>query len=295
MAVELSVIVPCRGHAAELEVCLSSLVAQNTSLAYEVLVVYCSQEFDVDSVVKKFPSVLPVISENFLLPGEARNEGARNARGEYFAFIDADCWVDPDWVTFAYETLWSGAVLCGGAILDFQPWNLVASADNRLQFADFPKGRPYGVATYLPGPNIAVRKETFSDMEGFSSHNIAQDVLLTMRIAERWPEKTIFNPQMVVRHFGRSGWRGFLDHQKIFGLARAEAGVQVGPTLAWFARRPYFGWVVFLRRLLYISFRVAQWNFFDIPRYMLQFPLVLAGLAYWVAGFYQGFSSKKKG
>lgn len=295
MAVNLSVIVPCRGHAAELEVCLSSLVGQNTSVKYEVLVVYCSQELDVDLVVKKFPSVLPVVSETFLLPGEARNEGARRARAEYFAFIDADCWVDPNWVTFAFETMQAGAVLCGGAILDLHPWDWIASADNRLQFADFSPGRPYGMASYLPAPNIVVRKDTFWDNGGFSVHPVAQDVVLTTSIAKTWPQKTVFNPKMQVRHFGRSAWKEYLRHQKSFGFARAQTQVQINPTMAWLAGRPLLGWVVFFRRLLYISFRVIQWNFWDIPRYILQLPVLLIGLAYWLNGFYQKSSDRMQG
>lgn len=288
MSVDLSVIVPCRGHAAELEICLSSLVGQNTSLQYEVLIVYCSQELDVDSVVKKFPSVRPVASENFLLPGEARNEGARNARAEHFAFIDADCWVDPGWVTFAYETLRSGAVLCGGAILDFQPWNLIASADNRLQFADFPPGRPYGVAAYMPCPNIAVCKDVFLAVGGFNEHPVAQDVVFTMAVAERWPYKAIFNPKMRVRHFGRSAWKDFLTHQQIFGFTRAAEAIQVGKTMALIARVRWLGWLIFLRRLAYITFRVCQWNLHDLPRYLLHLPVLMIGLWFWVIGFYEG-------
>lgn len=288
MAIDLSVIVPCRGHATELEVCLSSLAAQNTSLQYEVLVVYCIRDVEVDSVVKKFPNVLPVTSENFLLAGEARNEGARHARADFLAFIDADCWVDPNWVTTAFRTLESGAVLCGGAILDLRPWNLVSSADNRLQFADFPPGRPYGVAAYMPGGNIAVRRSTFLALGGFDDHPVAQDVIFTMAAARRWPGKTMFSPKMRVRHFGRSQWKDFLAHQRVFGFTRAAKGILVGKTMAWTARYRWLGWFIFLRRLAYITFRVCQWNLRDLPRYLLQLPVLMIGLWFWVIGFYEG-------
>lgn len=294
MAVELSIIVPCRGHAAELEVCLASLISQNTSVRYEVLVVYCRQELDVDAVVRKFPSVSPVASEIFLLAGEARNEGARRAQADYLAFIDADCWVDPNWVTFAFEAMQAGVLLCGGAILDLHPWDWVASTDNRLQFADFPPGRPYGMAAYMPGGNVAVRKDAFFTLGSFSNHPVAQDVVFTMTAAQRWPEKTIFNPQMQVRHFGRSAWKDFLSHQRAFGFTRAAQQIQISRTMAWISRYRWLGWLIFLRRLAYITLRVLQWNLRDLPRYLLQIPFILAGLWFWVTGFYDGMQERKQ-
>jgi glycosyltransferase involved in cell wall biosynthesis len=294
MAVEMSIIVPCRGRASLLRACLDSLFSQITTTSYEVIVVYCETDHDVDAVIKNFELTRVIKSEIYLLPGSARNLGAEHAHADILGFIDSDCLVDSKWVSFAVETIKNGAVICSGAIKDSVPWNLLSSSDNRLQYADFPTGRPYGKALYFPGAHVAIRKNVFQQTNGFPDHSYGQDVIFSIQVAEHFPDRVIFNPELIVRHYGRSQWTDFLEHQRIFGRARAQDQIQINKTVAWLAKHPYFGWVLFLRRLIYISMRVLQWNFSDLPRYLLQLPILLIGLVYWVNGFYEGSAKENK-
>ena len=100
-----SVIIPHLNQPEGLEKCLASLANQNISReAFEVIVVDNGSSCTVDSVVFRH-SGTRLLQELTPGPGPARNCGARAARGAIFAFIDADCRADPDWVRLAEETL----------------------------------------------------------------------------------------------------------------------------------------------------------------------------------------------
>lgn len=288
MDVKLSIIVPCRGRGDLLARCLKSLISQRTSASYEILAVYCEADVEVAQVVVDYPSIRSIVSPVFLSAGLARNLGAEHAQADVLAFIDSDCILDPNWVSLALEMIAKGAVMFSGSILDAAPWNMIASADNRLQYADFAPGRPYGIATYFPGPHLGVRKKEFWEAGGFSIHAHGQDVLFTMKVAAKYPEQTIFNPKLRVRHHGRAALREFLEHQKRFGAARTQERIQLSAGMTWLIERSYLGGLIFLRRFLYITWRVLVWNWRDLPRFILQLPLFCLGLYAWTVGFYEG-------
>jgi mycofactocin glycosyltransferase len=295
MAVELSIIVPARGRGNDLRECLRSLYSQNTTANYEVLAVFCERDIEVGMVVKDYEAVQVVCSPEFILAGPARNLGAKYARGDVLAFVDSDCILAPNWVSAALETIRAGAVLCSGAISDATPWHLISSSDNRLQYADFPAGRPYGTATYFPGAHIIMQKEIFEAGPGFSDSSQAQDVLLTMAIAQQFPQRTIFNPKIMASHAGRRTWKGLLRHHYQFGYSRAQHQIQMKGVMMFIAGHPWLGWVLYVRRFAYISLRLIQWDLRSFGRYFLQLPFILTGLAAWTCGFYKGMQEKHIG
>lgn len=290
--VEISIIIPARKNAPDLTTCIESLAAQKTSVKYEVIVAFCNEDIEVHSVVSQFPFVRAITADKYLLPGPARNLGASIANASVLAFVDSDCRLQSDWVDNAFQTIQSGAVLCSGVIRDTSPWDLIASSDNRLQFADFPPGRPYGAARYFPAAHIVVPREIFNAIGGFGNLVTAQDVIFTMEVAKRWPSETIFNPKMVVSHAGRRTWSELLEHHRIFGFERARYQIQINRSMAWISQRRWLGWILFFRRLTYISIRVIQWNTADFIRYFLQMPFILTGLISWTIGYYQGMQAK---
>ena len=54
-----------------------------------------------------FPNVRYIHQPNHGL-SDARNTGAAAAKGEVFAYTDADCMADPDWLYYLIGTLTSG-------------------------------------------------------------------------------------------------------------------------------------------------------------------------------------------
>jgi glycosyltransferase involved in cell wall biosynthesis len=296
VAVGISIVIPCRGHAVDLARCLASLYAQQSAAAFEVLVVDSAQDPQVAQAAAAFPSVRLILAATPLLAGAARNLGVRHAASEVIGFVDADCVVQAGWIEAALDTIRQGAVLGGGAIRDLQPWHWFASSDNRLQYADFPTGRPAGASGYFPGANLVVLRSAFDAVQGFDAEAPSgQDVLFTIAVAERWPNRVTFNPKMVVLHRGRDTLKGLWEHQERFGYARSAHRIQVTPGMLWVAQRPGIAWLLVIRRLAYISLRVLQWNPADLPRFAWQLPALVLGLLAWSRGFQRGLQGPSSG
>jgi glycosyltransferase involved in cell wall biosynthesis len=290
----LSIVIPCLGHAQELGYCLRALEIQDSHAPLEVIVVDSAFDDAVKASVDPFPRVKLIRSMAGLSSGAARNVGIRAAVTDVLGLIDADCIPEPGWVRAGLEAVRSGALLAGGCILDVRPWHWIAASDNRLQFANFPRHRPAGLSPYFPSANLFVAREAFQSTGMFDEGaHVAQDVLFTSEVARRWPGRAVFCPQMVVRHFGRARWKDYLEHQRQFGYSRAEFNIQMGRSLSWLGQHESAAGLLVLRRLLYISARVIQWNALDLPRYVLQLPVFLAGLIAWTGGFYQGMRAKR--
>ncbi len=150
MAVDISVIIPCRDHSLELQTCLKSLAAQETQLHFEVIVVNSGKSDMLQKLAKEFAFVQLIESDKMLLPGAARNMGVEYAKADKICFIDADCVAKNNWLDEAFNALINNFILAGGAVLDLYPLHLIASADNRLQFVDFSRHRPAGRSDYFP-------------------------------------------------------------------------------------------------------------------------------------------------
>lgn len=110
-----SIIVPNRNGARTLARCLDALMASNPP-PFEVLVVDDASDDDSRSIAAQFPCRwLPLLTHRGA--AAARNEGARQARGQSLFFTDADCYVGPQTVHSAGARLAACGVrtLVGGS------------------------------------------------------------------------------------------------------------------------------------------------------------------------------------
>ncbi len=99
----VSVIVPVYNDAARLALCLAALEAQTYPPdRYEVIVVDNGSEIPITAAIGSFPHAR---FERELQPGccHARITGITCARGEMFAFTDADCLPGPAWIARGAE------------------------------------------------------------------------------------------------------------------------------------------------------------------------------------------------
>ena len=105
---KLSIIVPVYNMASDgkLAFCLDSLLGQTLREEYEIIAVDDASGDNsleiLNDYAKRFPDKIKVITyPDNRHQGGARNEGMKNARGEWIGFIDSDDWVTPDY----YEKL----------------------------------------------------------------------------------------------------------------------------------------------------------------------------------------------
>jgi glycosyltransferase involved in cell wall biosynthesis len=287
---DVSIVVPCRNHAAEVARCLQSLQDQQFDGLAEIIVVDAGMDDAVLAAAGAFPTVRVVRGRAPLLPGEARNLGAGSARAAVLCFIDADCVAEPGWLAAATRALRDGARLVGGPVLHGEPWHPVATIDNLMQFSDLAPGRPQGPAELLPSCNLAMSIADFVSLGGYPRVSLpaGEDVLFCRQAAARWGGSLHFVPAMRVRHYGRSTLRGLWIHQDAFGHARARLGLQVTATHGRLGRAAILVPLLGLRRIGYIVARAVQWHPLSLVALSLGFPVLVLGMTAWCRGFHRG-------
>jgi GT2 family glycosyltransferase len=160
MPLSISVIIPAYNEQENIFSCLESLICQKyPSHDYEIIVVDNESTDSTPEIAKNFEVQLLARQPGNV--GRVRNLGAQHAQGTILAFIDADCVVDPDWISRAIQlsTEYPTTVFGGGCLLPDNPtivekyW-LLGNSETRL-----PKD--------LIGASIVLKKDVFEKIGGF--------------------------------------------------------------------------------------------------------------------------------
>ena len=171
----VSVIIPSYGRPVQLAACLRSVVASDFPPGpFEVLVVDDGNaerlEWQVDRPSAAADVTWVRLPEN-RGPAEARNAGARVARGRCLAFIDDDCIADPAWLAGLYTiSVANPGAAVGGRIVDGSGGNLYCAADQAILdvvYAYYNTDPSH--ARFFSTSNLAVPADAFRDTGGFDA------------------------------------------------------------------------------------------------------------------------------
>ncbi len=283
----VSVIIPCKGHAAELTECLKSLTQIETEFEVEIIVVDSAADARVQAAAAELAGVKIVSSKTELTAGAARNYGAREAQGQILAFIDADCKAEAQWLAALYKGFGQNQKLLGGPIQNFSPTTAICMADNLLQFSDFGSGREDGIAEHFPGCNMAIKRTDFFALGGFPT-TAGEDVVFCLQAKDRWPEGLYFLNAMRVRHKGRESLAQLWRHQEAFGFIRASQSLLLTSRQINLGRSALALPAVIFKRLAYIWGRIAYGHQLGPVKTCLLLPLFVFGLTAWSVGFRRG-------
>ena len=166
--------------------------------AYEVIVVGMDKQGQVrESELVRFDR-----TEVPLSPAKARNRGARQARGEVIAFIDADCVARADWLVSLARCFQDPSVSVVGGGVSFASGGYWTLADNLSMFHEYMIIHPPGLRQQLPSLNLALRRQVFERSGGFDERYprpAGEDADLTIRL-RREGHPLNFEPGAVVVH-----------------------------------------------------------------------------------------------
>ena len=106
---KISVIIPCYNVSRWIDRCLTSIVRQ--TIGMEFVEIICIDDASSDDTwgrlqewEQKFPeNIILIRQEVNRRQGAARNLGLQYASGEWIAFVDADDWVEPDYLALLYD------------------------------------------------------------------------------------------------------------------------------------------------------------------------------------------------
>lgn len=215
-SIKVSVIIPALNEAAVIGRCLESLAQLDfPSHCYEVILVDNGSTDATLSIAGFFRSRMNL--RTLEAPGvhisALRNLGARTARGDLLAFLDADCLAPPAWIANMMDVMLAGASGVFGAhylLPDDSSW--VGRIWHRYQEA--PKS---GEVSHVPAGDLIMRREDYARVGGFDETiQTNEDYELCQRARAAGMEVRAF-PGIGVVHLGtpqslRSFYRKQLWH-----------------------------------------------------------------------------------
>ncbi len=205
---DVSVVVPVRNGADTIADCVDSLLALDfPSDRFEVLVVENASTDATPAILERYADRVRLLHEPSLGPSHARNTGIHQARGEVIAFTDADCRVDPSWLTELVPALsGEGVGMAGGPIFATRPCNYVERFGETIH--DHERAITFCVPPYVITGNCAARKSTLQAVGGFDPAFLrSQDADLSFRVSSAG-HRLVFAGGAIVYHRNERTLRG---------------------------------------------------------------------------------------
>ncbi len=168
-----SIIIPTYNRPQPLTNCLQSIINLDYSHnRFEVIVVDDGSKISLDAVVKPFQSQLnlTLISQTNAGPASARNTGAKQAQGQFLAFIDDDCTPANNWLQVLESYLIAHPNdLIGGYTVNALSENIYATASQTLlDYVYISYNANPEKSIFFASNNIAISKKVFLEIGGFN-------------------------------------------------------------------------------------------------------------------------------
>ncbi len=238
-----TVIIPARNESQNIGACLQAVLnLQYPTHLYEVIVVNDHSTDDTEQIIRTFQlqhSNLQLINLSEYLQGDQINAYKKKAielaishsKGDWIVTTDADCLMQPDWLTAydAYIKHKNPVFIAAPVMFVSQPGFL-----SKFQLLDFMSLQGItaasvsaGFHTMCNGANIAYRKDVFEEVGKFSGIDklaSGDDMLLMNKIKKRHPDKMgyLFCKPALVLTAPMQNWKSFLN-QRIRWASKAES------------------------------------------------------------------------
>ena len=220
----ISVIVPFLNEEPYIEKCIRSLLDQDFDKdKYELIFIDNGSTDRSAEIVRGFPNII-ILEESIKCPYAARNKGLSVAKGQIFAFTDADCVVSYNWLTQIYEgiTKLSAAILLGKRFFS------IGSSAALKMFEDYENAKVEYVLNmchkkYFYGftNNMAVRQDVLKET-GLFSVSVSAPAMSDTELIQKWisrhPDtKIIYLPRMEITHLEIKDMKTWLGKMHIYG------------------------------------------------------------------------------
>ncbi|HUV12132.1 MAG TPA: glycosyltransferase family 2 protein [Acidobacteriota bacterium] len=285
----VSFIVPCYNSRRTIGFTIKAIQKLEFDAPIEVIVVDSSAKPVADWLSSRFPAVKVLTSPERMFPGAARNAGAREARGRYLAFIDADAMPEQYWLDRLHRltTNDDGIIACSGAITNANPEQFASRVLHWVEFSSFLRGLESGHRPYLSSSNLLISREDFLRTGGFSEdYRMAEDLLFSAKLKEGLH----FEGSVGVSHLHRTRWAGVRKHLRALGFwsGRLRSGGVLSES--WISRSRGACLLLPFYRTPAIIFRVFRADRSTGAFALIHAPLIFLALIHWTGGYFLGIT-----
>jgi len=226
---KISVLIPARNEAANIEKCLSSVCNQNyPSHLFEVIVIDDHSTDDTPTIVQNFPfeNIQLIRLADHINEADSRSfkkkaleTALRFATGELIVSTDADCKVPSDWLAYFASIYQEKEVQFIAAPVNFHQEKSLLERFQSLDFIGMMGITGAGIhGRYMSmcnGANLAYTKSAFEAVNGFEGVDhlaSGDDMLLMQKIAAKFPGEIAYikNRSTTVHTTAKSTWSSFL-------------------------------------------------------------------------------------
>lgn len=204
----VSVLIPTLNYPRVKDVCCAVLNQVRVSLPFEILIV----GVDDWQAIPEHPQVRFVPTPRAWNAAQKRNLAMKEARGDIYCFLDADCIPDPNWLETLLSCHRAGEKVVGGSIyFDRRPY--LQCADNISAFHDLLPDTSAGPRPYLATANLSVDKSIPENVGMLPiERDRAHDLAWTAEMRRQGYHLT-FEPRARVRHVPpRYSWQDIWSH-----------------------------------------------------------------------------------
>lgn len=275
------VVMGYRNEATSVEA-VASVLGQHVSEAVEVVFVTSGGDRSADLVRRYFPRVVVNESSERLFPGGARNLGVALTRGEYVAFLAADCVAEPGWIAARLAAHRAGHPVVAGAMTTIGRSRPSVWAFRYLLFCGRLPGRPAGrVPRGDPaGHGLSFDRGILAKTGPFDETVlVGEDTKLGARL-HALDIPIWFVPGVRTAHPSPAGTRALVAEMYHRSKRRYEAAADHAERIGWrTAIREALGSTRFTFRVSWRNDRKGRWQI------VVSAPWILLGQAARVAGY----------
>lgn len=221
-----SIVVPVYNRPQEVKELLQSMVEQ-TDKDFEVVIVEDGSDAKCDLICKNYRDKLDInyfYKENSG-PGQSRNYGCQQAKGNYYIFLDSDCILPPNYVEIVKKEMKNNPVdAFGGPDRAHPDFTLLQKAINYSMTSLFTTGGIRGKSEkfdkfYPRSFNMGYSDLVFQTTQGFSKMRFGEDIDMSIRILKNGFQTKLFK-EAFVYHKRRSTFNQFFKQVFNSGIAR---------------------------------------------------------------------------
>jgi dephospho-CoA kinase len=222
-----SIIIPVYNRPDEIKELLDSLLLSTYKTDYEIVIVEDGSTIACKDVVENYTSKLN-ISYYFKPnsgPGDSRNFGMKNAKGDYFIIFDSDCIIPDNYLSEVEKESKSNFVDCfGGPDKALKSFSRIQKAINFAMTSFITTGGIRGgsekITKFQPRSfNMGISKKAFTHSNGFGNIHPGEDPDLSIRLWKLGYQTRLFTNAFVY-HKRRIDWEKFSIQVSKFGKAR---------------------------------------------------------------------------